>query len=112
VPLLRTAMRLDPEAGDLYFLLLGRAYLFLGDLEQARINLQQALARNPVNLETHVYMAALHVLAVDQAAAAWEADEIRTLRPGFSSHAWLETYPMTDAAQRTKLVDALGQLGF
>jgi DNA-binding winged helix-turn-helix (wHTH) protein/TolB-like protein/cytochrome c-type biogenesis protein CcmH/NrfG len=112
VPLLRTAMRLDPEGGDLYFLLLGRAYLFLGDLEQARVNLEHALARNPVNLEAHVYMAALHVLAGDKAAAAWEAEEIRTLRPGFSSSAWLETYPMTDAAQRTKLVEALGQLAF
>ena len=112
VPLLRTAMRLDPEAGDLYFLLLGRAYLFLGDLEQARVNLEHALARNPVNLEAHVYMAALHVLAGDNGAAAWEAEEIRTLRPGFSSRAWLETYPMTDAAQRTKLVEALGQLSF
>jgi len=112
VPLLRTAMRLDPEAGDLYFLLLGRAYLFLGDLEQARINLQQALARNPVNLEAHVYMAALNVLAGDKAAAAWEAEEIRALRPGFSSHAWLETYPMIDVAQRNKLVDALAQLAF
>ena len=112
VPLLRTAMRLDSEAGDLYFLLLGRAYLFLGDLEQARVNLQQALARNPVNLETHVYLAALHVLAGDKAAAAWEAEEIRTLRPGFSSRAWLETYPMTDSAQRQKLVEALDQLAF
>jgi len=112
VPLLRTAMRLDPEAGDLYFLLLGRAYLFLGDLEQARINLDHALARNPVNLEAHVYMAALNVLAGDKAAAAWEAEEIRALRPGFSSHAWLETYPMIDVAQRNKLVDALAQLAF
>ncbi len=112
VPLLRTAMRLDPEAGDLYFLLLGRAYLFLGDLEQARVNLQQALARNPVNLETHVYMAALDVLAGDKAAAAWEAEEIRTLQPGFSIRGWLETYPMTDVAQRTKLIQALGELAF
>ncbi len=112
VPLLRTAMRLDPEAGDLYFLLLGRAYLFLGDLEQARVNLEQALARNPVNLETHVYMAALHVLAGDKAAAAWEAEEIRTLRPGFSSRGWLDTYPMTDVGQRTKLIQALGEVGF
>jgi tetratricopeptide (TPR) repeat protein len=112
VPLLRTAMRLDPEAGDLYFLLLGRAYLFLGDLEQARVNLEQALGRNPVNLETHVYLAALHVLAGDKAAAAWDAEEIRTLRPGFSSRGWLETYPMTDFAQRTKLIRALGELGF
>jgi len=112
VPLLRTAMRLNPEAGALYFLLLGRAYLFLGDLEQARVNLEQALERNPVNLETHVYLAALHVLAGDKAPATWEADEIRALRPGFSSRAWLETYPMADVAQRAKLIQALGKLEF
>jgi TolB-like protein/DNA-binding winged helix-turn-helix (wHTH) protein/Tfp pilus assembly protein PilF len=112
VPLLRTAMRLDPQAGHLYFLNLGRAYLFLGDLEQARVNLEQALSRNPVNLETHVYMAALHVTAGDKAAAVWEAEEIRALQPSFSSRGWLETYPMTDAAQKAKLVKALGELGF
>ena len=112
VPLLRTAMRLNPQAGYLYFLMLGRAYLFLGDLEQARVNLEQALSRNPVNLEAHVYMAALHVMAGDKAAAAWEAEEIRALQPGFSSRGWLETYPMTDVAQRTKLVQALGALAF
>ena len=111
VRLVRTAMRLNPEAGYLYFLLLGRAYLFLGDLEQARVNLEQALLRNPENLEAHVYMAAVHVAAGDKAAAAWEAEEIRALQPGFSSRGWLETYPMTDAVQRTKLVRALGELG-
>lgn len=105
-------MRLNPEAGYLYFLLLGRAYLFLGDLEQAQVNLKQALSRDPVNLEAHVYMAALHVMAGDKAAAAWEAEEIRALRSGFSSRGWLETYPMTDAAQKAKLVKALGELGF
>jgi TolB-like protein/Tfp pilus assembly protein PilF len=112
VPLLRTAMRLEPRAGYLYFLLLGRAYLFLGDLEQARVNLEHALSRNPANLESHVYMAALHVTAGDKAAAAWEAEEIRALRPGFSIHDWLNTYPMTDVTQQTKLVQALGALAF
>jgi tetratricopeptide (TPR) repeat protein len=112
LPLLRTAMRLNPEGGYLYFLILGRTYLALGDLEQARVNLQQALSRNPVNLETHVYMAALHVTAGDKAAAAWEAEEIRSLQPGFSIRSWLETFPMTDAAQKGKLVKALGELGF
>jgi len=112
VGLLRTAMRLDPQAGYLYFLILGRAYLFLGDLEQARVNLERALLRNPVNLEAHVYMAALHVTAGDKAAAAWEAEEIRALQPGFSSRGWLETDPMTDAAQKAKLVKALGELAF
>jgi DNA-binding winged helix-turn-helix (wHTH) protein/TolB-like protein len=112
IPLLRTAMRLNPEAGYLYFLLLGRAYLFLGDLELARVNLEQALLRNPVNLEAHVYMAALHVAAGDKAAAAWEAEEIRALQHGFSILSWLETYPMSDGAQKAKLVRALGELAF
>jgi DNA-binding winged helix-turn-helix (wHTH) protein/TolB-like protein len=112
VPLLRTAMRLAPQASYLYFLLLGRAYLFMGDLEQARVNLEQALSRNPVNLESHIYMATLHVIAGNTAAAAWEAEEIRALRPGFSSREWLETHPMTDAPQKAKLVRALGELGF
>ena len=112
VRLLRTAMRLNPQAGSLYFLILGRAYLFLGDLEQARVNLEHALSRNHVNLEAHVYMAASHVTAGDKAAAAWEAEEIRALQPGFSSRGWLETDPMTDVTQQTKLVQALGELGF
>jgi Tfp pilus assembly protein PilF len=112
VRLLRIAMRLNPEAGNLYFLLLGRAYLFLGDLEQARVNLEQALSRNPENLEAHVYMAAMHIAAGDKASARWEAEEIRALQPGFSGRSWLETYPMTDVTQKTKLINALGALGF
>ena len=112
VRLLRTAMRLNPQANYLYFLILGRAYLFLGDLEQARVNLQHSQSRNPVNLEAHVYMAALHVTSGDKAAAAWEAEEIRALQPGFSALGWLGTDPMTDDAQKAKLVQALGELAF
>jgi DNA-binding winged helix-turn-helix (wHTH) protein/TolB-like protein/Tfp pilus assembly protein PilF len=112
VRLVRTAMRLDPQARSLYFLTLGRAYLFLGDLEQARVNLEHALSRNPENLEAHVYMAAIHVTAGDKSAAAWKAEEIRALRPGFSSRSWLETYPMTDAAQKAQLARALSDVGF
>ena len=56
IPLLRTAMRLNPDGGYLYFLLLGRAYLFENDVEQALINLREALARNPDDLETRVFL--------------------------------------------------------
>jgi len=112
VPLMRTAMRLNPDGGYLYFLNLGRTYLALGQLDQARINLEHALLRNPVNLETHVYMAAVHLIGGDKAAAAWEADEIRALQPGFSIRAWLQTYPLIDVTQKTKLVEALSELGF
>ncbi len=112
VPLLRTAMRLDPEAGYLYFLLLGRAYYFLQDDEQARVNVQQSLSRNPVSLESHIYMAAICVATGDRACATWEAEEIRALQPGFSVRDWLDTYPMIDVTQKAMLVRALGTLGF
>jgi Tfp pilus assembly protein PilF len=111
VPLVRTAMRLNPEAGYLYFLILGRAYLALGDLEQARVNLEHALRRNPEDLESNIYMAALHLAVGDKAAAAWKAEEIRVLQPGFSGRRWLETHPLTDPSQKRKLVQALNELG-
>ena len=107
IPYLRTAMRLNPGGGHLYFLLLGRALLFTGDNEQALINLRAALRRNPEDLETHVYLAAALVAAGDRAGAKWEADEIRSLEPGFSPRRWLETYPMTSAEQTQRLLELL-----
>ena len=111
VPLLRTALRLNPQGGQLYFLLLGRAYMFLGDLQQARINLQQALARNPENIETHIYLAALYQAAGNQSEATWKAEEIRALQPDFRIRDWLRTYPMRDPGQIAQLEKALNQLG-
>ncbi len=110
IPLLRTAMRLNPDGGYLYFLLLGRAYLFENDTEQALINLRAALMRNPVDIESHVYLAAALVAAGDLPAATWEADEIRKLAPGFSIHRWLETYPMTSARQTKRLQGLVASL--
>jgi DNA-binding winged helix-turn-helix (wHTH) protein/TolB-like protein/Tfp pilus assembly protein PilF len=110
IPLLRTAMRLNPDGGYLYFLLLGRAYLLQNDTEQALINLRAASIRNPVDIETHVYLAAALVAAGHRRAAMWEADEIRRLEPGFSTDRWLETYPMTSPRETKRLLALLGQL--
>ncbi|MGZ8264965.1 MAG: hypothetical protein ACXW2I_12210 [Burkholderiales bacterium] len=45
------------------------------------------------------------------AAAAWEAEEIRALQPGFSSRVWLATHPLTDQHVHAKLVKSLEALG-
>ncbi|MCI3953398.1 MAG: guanylyl cyclase [Burkholderiales bacterium] len=111
IPLLRTAMRLNPDGGYLYYQILGRAYFFENDIEQALINLREAAARNPVDLETRVYLAAANVLAGDRNAADWEAEEIRALDPGFSMRTGLETYPMTHARHKEKLSSLLASLG-
>lgn len=111
IPLLRTALRLNPRAGSLYFLLLGRAYYFLGDREQAQVNLEQALSRNPENLEAHIYLAATYRGDARPQAAQWEVTEIRMLEPGFDGHRWLASYPLTDLEQRERLSRDLQELG-
>jgi len=111
IPLMRTAMRYDPEGGYLYYVVLGRAYLFHNDAEQARINLREAAARNPVDIETRVLLAAALVVEGNLDAAAWEADELRALKPDFTLRDWLETYPMTSAAQRQRLTELLAKVG-
>ena len=111
IPLLRTAMRLNPSGGYLYYLLLGRAYLFENDTEQALINLRQASARNRPDLETRIYLAAALAAAGNAADAEWEAEEIRTLEAGFSLRRWLDTYPLTDSGERKRLEALLARSG-
>jgi len=111
IPLLRTAMRLNPDGGYLYFQILGRAYLFENDIEQALINLREASARNPEDLETRVYLAAALVAAGDRNGAEWEAEEIRALDAGFSMRKWFETYPMASAEHKDRLSGLLAKVG-
>ncbi|MFZ5538723.1 MAG: winged helix-turn-helix domain-containing tetratricopeptide repeat protein [Pseudomonadota bacterium] len=111
IPLLRTALRLDPQGGYLYFMLLGRAYLFQDDTEQALINLREAAARNAADVETRVYLAAALAAAGDIGAAEWEADEIRALQREFSMQRWLATYPLTDPGERARLLSLVARAG-
>ena len=108
---LQLALRLNPDAGSLYFLLLGRAYYFLGDAEQARLNLERTLERNPQNLEARIYLAATLWQGGDHETAQWQLSEIRSLEPGFASEAWLAAYPLTASAQKQKLLAAMVAMG-
>ncbi|HXK07643.1 MAG TPA: tetratricopeptide repeat protein [Verrucomicrobiae bacterium] len=105
IPLLRTALRLNPDGGYLYFLLLGRAYLFENDIEQALINLREAVRRNPDDLEAHIYLAAALVADGNRSAAEWEGAEIRARDGDFSMRRWLETYPLTSERYKQRLLE-------
>ncbi|MCX8113591.1 MAG: winged helix-turn-helix domain-containing protein [Burkholderiaceae bacterium] len=110
--LMRSALRLMPNPGYLHYYGLGLTYFFLGEFEQARTNLQEALLRNPSHAEVHAYMAAALLGAGQRGEAAWHAEEIRALRPGFGARTWLETQSIADSGQRRRLRDSLEQLGF
>lgn len=111
IPLLRTALRLNPQGSYLYFQALGRAYLLAGDAEQAIINLREALNRNPAELESRVNLVAALAAAGEREAALWEAEEVRALEPGFSTAKWLETHPLADPGQRRKIAGLLAGVG-
>lgn len=111
VPMMRTAMYLNPGAGHIYFAHLGAAYYFLGDQEQALINLNEARTRNLADVHTRVWLAATLLAAGQKDEALWEADEVRAMRPEFSGKAWLGRMPMQHQGQRQRLAAALGELG-
>jgi DNA-binding winged helix-turn-helix (wHTH) protein/TolB-like protein/Flp pilus assembly protein TadD len=111
IPLTRAAIQLNPAAGYLYYMTLGRAYFFLDDQVQAVINLREAAMRNPEVLEVRVFLAAALERSGQQQDAEWEAQEILAIRPDFTTEAWLETFPMTDLAQRERLVTTMARLG-
>ncbi|MEP7246887.1 MAG: hypothetical protein ABI885_24835 [Gammaproteobacteria bacterium] len=108
---MRTAQRLNPEGGYLYFLLLGRAYLFENDVEPAMINLREAAARNPVDLETRIYLAATIAATGHRSGAQWAADEVRALEPDFSLQRWFESYPLSSTRYRERLAHLLAMAG-
>ena len=110
IVLLRTGLRLNPDGGHLYFLLLGRAYLFENDIEQALINLREALRRNPGDLEAHIYLAAALVANGNRSAAEWEVAEIRARDADFSMHDWLETYPLSSERYKQRLLELTAPL--
>ncbi len=112
VPLLRKAIQLNPRAGYLYFLLLARAYYFLGDFEQAEINLKEAIARNPQNVEAHLYRAATLLRLNKADDAGWEAEEVKSIEPDFNLKIWSNAYPMARGKQLDQLLADLRKAGF
>jgi DNA-binding winged helix-turn-helix (wHTH) protein/TolB-like protein/Tfp pilus assembly protein PilF len=111
IPLLRAALRLNPDGSYLYYLLLGRAYLFENDIQQALINLREAVSRNPDDVETRVFLTAALVAHDERPAAEWEADQILVRHEGFRLRAWLETYPMTNTRQQERLAQLVATVG-
>ncbi|MDA8256643.1 MAG: winged helix-turn-helix domain-containing protein [Betaproteobacteria bacterium] len=110
VLMMRTAMRLNPGAGHIYFAHIGTAYYLQGDQEQALINLNEAKARNLADLSTHVWLGLALVAAGKSDESLWEADEVRMLRPAFSGKAWLARMPIKEAGHRDRIEAGLKTL--
>jgi hypothetical protein len=65
-------------------MILGRAYLFENHVQQSLIKLREAVARNPDDVETRLFLAAALAADNNRSSAEWEADQIRVYHAGFS----------------------------
>jgi len=107
-------MRLSP-LDPLYYAMLGArgfTHIAQGDYAEATVWTEQA-ARSP---GAHVFMAVLAAAAQSLAgnkekAAAWAAD-VRERGPYISSADFFRGYPVRAEPMRTRIADALQELGF
>ena len=108
--LAESARLIDPDIAEIHWAI-GFVHAQNRRHEQALINLREALARNPADLESRVLLAATLAASGDLAAAAWEAEEIRSLERGFAAARWLDSFPLTSPAHRERLRGLLAKAG-
>ena len=108
------AMRLSP-LDPLYYAMLGaRGFTHIARAEYTQATAwTERAARSP---GAHVFMALLaavaQALAGDAARAAAWATDVRERGPGISSADFLRGYPITAEPMRTRVAEALQELGF
>ncbi len=111
IELIKTAIRLNPNTPSLYYVSLGRALFFAGQLEEAKLYLKRAAELNPTFLITRVMLAAVWGQLGDQDEAEWEVEEILMLDPDFSIEAWLSNEPLVNSAYAERLRRSLQRAG-
>ena len=62
-------------------------------------------------METRLFLAARTPPTEIASRREWEADQIRAHQAGFSTRAWLETYPLTSTPHKERLLQLLASVG-
>ena len=81
--MIRQAMRLNPDYPAQYISVMGQAYYYQGDFENAAAVLRDAVDKNFSLLTAHIMLTATLSQLGLQDEASWSAGQLRTLSPGF-----------------------------
>ncbi|MGE0825837.1 MAG: adenylate/guanylate cyclase domain-containing protein [Candidatus Binatia bacterium] len=111
VPLIETAMRLNPRYPVAYLWALGQAYYFNGRTDEARAVLQRAIVRNPDHVTSHMLLAAIYSELRQEEKAQAEVAEVLRINPRFSLTVARETSPHRDSAALARLITGLQKAG-
>jgi adenylate cyclase len=111
LPLIETAMRLDPHYPHLYLFWLGHALHSLERYDEAVATYRRTISRNPEFSTAHLHLAAAYAQLgrIEEA----KAEAVQTLRidPSWSVQRVAQRLPLKDAAALARLVAGLRKAG-
>ncbi|MDT8281893.1 MAG: winged helix-turn-helix domain-containing protein [Gammaproteobacteria bacterium] len=111
IKMIQQAMRLNPDYPAQYLSVLGQAYYFLGDYENAMIILREAINNNFSLLTAHIILAATlnHAGLLDE--ASWNVTQLHSSSPEFTTNDIPRIFPLKDEAKLQDIVRQLALAG-
>ena len=111
IPVLETAIRLNPLPDAFLYLQLGIAYRDLGQYDKAITASKKGLRISPDNLWLHLSLAITYSLTGREKEARAEAAEALRINPMFSVGFWSKVVPYKNKADRDRVANAMRKAG-
>jgi len=111
IPVLQTAIRLNPLPDTQPYLLLGVAYRDLGQHEKAITMSKKGLSISPNHMVLHLLLASVYSLSGQEENARAEAAEVLRVNPRFSLEYWSKILPYKNQADLGRVVNAWRNAG-
>ncbi|MBT8120557.1 MAG: winged helix-turn-helix domain-containing protein [Gammaproteobacteria bacterium] len=109
--MIRQAMRLNPDYPARYISVLGQAYYYQDDFENAAAVFRDAVDKNFSLLTAHIMLTAALSQLGQQDEASWSAGQLRTISPEFSMSDVARVFPIEDKDDLQAIHEQLRQAG-
>ncbi|MBT8132892.1 MAG: hypothetical protein KJO03_00185, partial [Gammaproteobacteria bacterium] len=109
--MIRQAMLLNPDYPARYISVLGQAYYYQDDFENAAAVFRDAVDKNFSLLTAHIMLTAALSQLGQQDEASWSAGQLRTISPEFSMSDVARVFPIEDKDDLQAIHEQLRQAG-
>jgi len=91
--------------------ILSRAYLQLGQYEEALAANDKTLLINPTRIQSNVFRILILYRMGQIEDAKWQADQLKSMHPNFKASVWADRQPFSDSRITVKMLEELKQVG-
>ena len=109
--MIRQAMRLNPDYPARYISVLGQAYYYQDDFENAAAVFRDAVDKNFSLLTAHIMLTATLSQLGQQDDASWSAGQLRTISPGFTMSDVARIFPIKNEEKLQAIYEQLRLAG-